>query len=80
MPERTFATIDHIIPTAGQQRPFADELAEDMTVHLVRNTQASGVAFFDLDSGRQGIVHVIGPDHPWRRRGHRVRDRDDPGP
>ncbi len=62
MPERTFATIDHIIPTAGQQRPFADELAEEMTVHLVRNTQASGVAFFDLDSGRQGIVHVIGPE------------------
>jgi 3-isopropylmalate/(R)-2-methylmalate dehydratase large subunit len=62
MPERTFATIDHIIPTAGQQRPFTDAMAEQMTVHMVRNAKASGVALFDLDSGRQGIVHVIGPE------------------
>jgi 3-isopropylmalate/(R)-2-methylmalate dehydratase large subunit len=64
MPERTFATIDHIIPTAAdrQHRPFADQLAEEMTVHMVRNAKASGVALFDLDSGRQGIVHVIGPE------------------
>ena len=42
MPERTFATIDHIIPTAAdrQQRPFADELAEEMTVHVVRRPPA----------------------------------------
>ena len=34
MPARTFATLDHIIPTTDQQRPFADEVAEEMTVHL----------------------------------------------
>jgi len=62
MPERTFATLDHIIPTTAQQRPFADEVAEEMTVHLTRNAQQSGVPFFGLDSGRQGIVHVIGPE------------------
>jgi 3-isopropylmalate/(R)-2-methylmalate dehydratase large subunit len=64
MPERTFATVDHIIPTAAdrQQRPFGDQLAEEMTAHLVRNTRDFGVPLFDLDSGRQGIVHVIGPE------------------
>jgi 3-isopropylmalate/(R)-2-methylmalate dehydratase large subunit len=62
MPERTFATIDHIIPTRSQARPFGDPLAEEMTVHVIRNTRESGVTFFDLDSGRQGIVHVIGPE------------------
>src|SRR5512144_2738158 len=62
MPARTFATLDHIIPTTGQQRPFADEVAEEMTVHLTRNAQQSGVPFFGLDSGKQGIVHVIGPE------------------
>jgi len=62
MPARTFATLDHIIPTTAQQRPFADEVAEEMTVHLTRNAQQSGVSFFGLDSGRQGIVHVIGPE------------------
>ena len=61
-PERTFATIDHIVPTASQIRPFGDLLAEEMTVHLVRNCKEFGVPLFDLDSGRQGIVHVIGPE------------------
>ncbi len=62
MPGRTFATLDHIIPTTAQQRPFADEVAEEMTVHLTRNARQSGVPLFGLDSGRQGIVHVIGPE------------------
>ena len=62
MPARTFATLDHIIPTTGQQRPFKDDVAEEMTVHLVRNAEGSGVSLFGLDSGRQGIVHVIGPE------------------
>src|SRR5690349_22456811 len=62
MPARTFATLDHIIPTTAQQRPFADLVAEEMTVHLTRNAQQSGVPFFGLDSGKQGIVHVIGPE------------------
>ena len=61
-PERTFATIDHIVPTASQLRPFTDVLAEEMTVHLVRNCKEFGIPLFDLDSGRQGIVHVIGPE------------------
>jgi 3-isopropylmalate/(R)-2-methylmalate dehydratase large subunit len=62
LPERTFATIDHIVPTASQIRPFGDVLAEEMTVHLVRNCQEFGIRLFDLNSGRQGIVHVIGPE------------------
>ena len=28
MPERTFGTLDHIIPTTDQTRPYADPLAE----------------------------------------------------
>jgi 3-isopropylmalate/(R)-2-methylmalate dehydratase large subunit len=62
LPERTFATVDHIVPTASQRRPFGDPLAEEMAVHLVRNCRDFGVPLFDLDSGRQGIVHVIGPE------------------
>jgi 3-isopropylmalate/(R)-2-methylmalate dehydratase large subunit len=62
MPERTFATLDHIIPTTAQRRPFGDTLAEEMTVHLVRNCRDFGIPLFDLDSGKQGIVHVIGPE------------------
>lgn len=61
-PNRTFATIDHIVPTASQLRPFSDVMAEEMTVHLARNCKEFGIPFFDLDGGRQGIVHVIGPE------------------
>ena len=61
-PDRTFATVDHIVPTDGQQRPFADELAEQMMAALERNCREFGVPLFDLASAEQGIVHVIGPE------------------
>src|SRR6188508_3545489 len=61
-PERTFATIDHIVPTSAQVRPFADVMAESMTDALERNCREHGIQLFDLGSGLQGIVHVIGPE------------------
>ena len=61
-PERTFATVDHIVPTDGQPRPFADELAERMMAALEANVREHGIAFFGPESGDQGIVHVIGPE------------------
>jgi len=61
-PERTFATVDHIIPTDSQIRPFQDRLAEAMMGELERNCREHGVRFFDTASGHQGIVHVIGPE------------------
>jgi 3-isopropylmalate/(R)-2-methylmalate dehydratase large subunit len=63
-PERTFATVDHIIPTAHKQRlrPFRDDLAEQMTVHLTESCKKFGIKFFHEESGRQGIVHVVGPE------------------
>ena len=61
-PHRTFATIDHIVPTRAQTRPFADVLAESMIEALERNCRDYGIQLFDLASGAQGIVHVIGPE------------------
>jgi 3-isopropylmalate/(R)-2-methylmalate dehydratase large subunit len=61
-PERTFATVDHIVPTDDQARPFKDELAERMIRALEENTAKHGIPFFGLDSGLQGIVHIIGPE------------------
>ena len=61
-PGRTFATVDHIVPTHTRKRPLADDLAEQMLQALERNTAESGIRFFDDASGRQGIVHVIGPE------------------
>ena len=61
-PERTFATVDHIIPTDTRERPFRDEMAEQMIVALKENCERYGITFFDTTSGKQGIVHVIGPE------------------
>ena len=61
-PQRTFATVDHIVPTADQRRPFGDPMAEQMMSALERNCRAHDIPLFDLSTGRQGIVHVIGPE------------------
>src|SRR4051812_34247794 len=63
-PQRTFATVDHIIPTdmRERKRPLLDSLAEQMLQAIEKNTRDFGVSFFGPDSGKQGIVHVIGPE------------------
>jgi 3-isopropylmalate/(R)-2-methylmalate dehydratase large subunit len=62
MPERTIATVDHIVPTLDQRRPFGDLMAEEMLTSLERNCREHGIRLLNIDSGRQGIVHVIGPE------------------
>jgi len=61
-PQRTFATVDHIVPTASRQRPFLDTMAEEMMTALERNCREHGIPLYDLGSDHQGIVHVIGPE------------------
>lgn len=61
-PERTFATVDHIVPTTSQVEPFSDELADAMIKELRRNCAETGIRFFDIPSGMQGIVHIVGPE------------------
>ncbi len=61
-PKRTFATVDHIIPTDDQSRPLQDELAEAMMSELEQNCREHDIQFFGPESGFQGIVHVIGPE------------------
>jgi 3-isopropylmalate/(R)-2-methylmalate dehydratase large subunit len=62
MPERTIGTVDHIVPTLDQRRPFLDVMAEDMLSALERNCREHGIKLLGIDSGHQGIVHVIGPE------------------
>lgn len=61
-PDRTFATVDHIVPTASQERPFKDRLAEEMMQAIENNTKKHGIEFFGLHTDSQGIVHIIGPE------------------
>lgn len=61
-PELTLATVDHIIPTDNQARPFKDVLAEEMMSAIEKNCREFGVTLLNLNDKRQGIVHVVGPE------------------
>ncbi len=61
-PSRTFATVDHIVPTNTVARPFSDAMAENMMKELEKNTVEFGIPFFNHQTNKQGIVHVIGPE------------------
>lgn len=61
-PERTIATVDHIIPTLSLLRPLEDQQAELMMASLEKNVEKFGIRFLNKNSQMQGIVHVIGPE------------------
>ena len=61
-PQRTFATVDHIVPTDQRSRPFADLLAEQMMSEIEKNCSEFGITLLDLGDQRQGIVHIVGPE------------------
>ena len=59
-PDLTVATMDHNVPTLDG--PVTDPLARDQLEALRRNCDEFGVRLFATGSGREGIVHVIGPE------------------
>ncbi len=61
-PHRTFATVDHIVPTDQVSEPYEDPLAQAMMDELRKNCDQFGLTFFDRQSGKQGIVHIVGPE------------------
>ena len=61
-PDRTLATADHNVPTVGRERGIEDELSRLQVEALERNAAEFGIPLFSLNSPRQGIVHVIGPE------------------
>jgi 3-isopropylmalate/(R)-2-methylmalate dehydratase large subunit len=61
-PDRTFATMDHSIPTTSLTLPMADDLARKQLVQLQSNCQEFDIRLFDFESPNRGIVHIIGPE------------------
>ena len=62
MPHRTFATVDHIVPTDQVVEPYRDTLAQTMMEELRKNCAEFSITFFDRATGKQGIVHIVGPE------------------
>jgi len=61
-PDLTFATADHNVPTDSDRLNVRDILSRTQIETLQRNCAEFGVPYFGLESDRQGIVHVIGPE------------------
>ena len=62
-PERTFATVDHNIPTiAADRAEVRDPIARQQIETLRDNCRKSGIPLYDVGAREQGIVHVIGPE------------------
>jgi 3-isopropylmalate/(R)-2-methylmalate dehydratase large subunit len=56
----TVATMDHNVPT-GVDTPV-DPLSQQQLETLAHNCEEFGVPLYATGSGREGIVHVIGPE------------------
>jgi len=59
-PDLTVATMDHNVATGDDTPP--DPLSEQQLKTLARNCEEFGVRLYATGSGREGIVHVIGPE------------------
>jgi 3-isopropylmalate/(R)-2-methylmalate dehydratase large subunit len=60
-PELTFATVDHNVPTENQL-DIREPMSRRQVETLRANCREFGVTLYDINSGHQGIVHVIGPE------------------
>ncbi|GKU81480.1 3-isopropylmalate dehydratase large subunit [Niallia sp. NCCP-28] len=60
-PDRTFATMDHNVPTINRFK-IDDEVALNQMTTLEKNCLEFNVPLANLESPEQGIVHVIGPE------------------
>lgn len=61
-PDRTWATMDHNVPTKDQDKPIQEEMSRKQVEMLRKNCEEFGVQLYGLGHPNQGIVHVIGPE------------------
>ena len=63
-PDRTFATLDHGIPTYSRDLPIIDQMAAKQIAMMEQNAADNGIMLYGMKTGadKQGIVHVIGPE------------------
>ena len=70
--ELTIATVDHNVPTDIRPGPITDDVARNQIETLRRNCDDFGVTLYDIESPRQGIVHVIGPELGYTQPGKTI--------
>jgi 3-isopropylmalate/(R)-2-methylmalate dehydratase large subunit len=61
-PDRTFATMDHAIPTRNVDISLWPSDAATQVRTLRQNCEDFGITLWDINGAVQGIVHVVGPE------------------
>lgn len=61
-PGNTFGTVDHSIPTTDRKLPIQDKEAASQISTFEQNCREAGITFYGVESDKQGIIHVIGPE------------------
>ena len=61
-PDLTFATADHNVPTDADRLVVKDPLSLRQINTLQAACAEFGITYYGLDSDRQGIVHIVGPE------------------
>src|SRR5216684_8362866 len=61
-PDLTFATADHNVPTDADRQIIKDPLSLLQINTLQAACAEFGITYYGLDSDRQGIVHIVGPE------------------
>ncbi|MEX0683193.1 MAG: 3-isopropylmalate dehydratase large subunit [Dehalococcoidia bacterium] len=67
-PDLTVATVDHNVPTRDRLH-IKDEISRKQIETLRANAEEFGIELYGVESDRQGIVHVIGPELGYTRPG-----------
>ncbi|GEL82442.1 hypothetical protein LME02_04710 [Leuconostoc mesenteroides subsp. dextranicum] len=60
-PDLTFATMDHNVPTKDIFN-VQDQMSRLQMDTLVKNTKEFDIPLASIGDGKQGIVHVVGPE------------------
>lgn len=67
-PDLTISTVDHNVPTRNRM-VIEDEISRKQIETLRANAAEFGLTHYGIESDRQGIVHVIGPELGYTRPG-----------
>jgi len=61
-PEQIFCMPDHNTPTHDQDKPIEDPISKNQVDTLAQNAADFGLAHFGMNTAKNGIIHVVGPE------------------
>ncbi len=61
-PEQIFCMPDHNTPTHDQDKPIEDPVSKNQVDTLAKNAADFGLTHFGMNTPKNGIIHVVGPE------------------